>query len=94
MSIADIKYKQLITDIYENGDWDISTNVRAKYADGTPAYSKSVFGRQVVFEEDELPVRRCSLPQLLKKCIYFGLNKQLKYKTLKTSTVIFGMNGN
>ena len=38
MSIADIKYKQLIKDIHSNGDWDISTNVRAKYADGTPAY--------------------------------------------------------
>ena len=59
MSIADIKYKQLITDIYENGTWDSDKEVRAKYADGTPAYSKSIFGRQIVFEEDEFPLITC-----------------------------------
>lgn len=59
MSIADIKYKNLIKDIYKNGSWDRDKEVRAKYADGTPAYCKSVFGRQVIFEEDELPLLTC-----------------------------------
>ena len=63
MSIADKKYKELILDIYNNGTWDGShtnpSNVRAKYADGSPAYCKSVFGRQVVFEPDELPLITC-----------------------------------
>lgn len=63
MSIADKKYKELILDIYENGTWDGSStnpsNVRAKYADGTPAYCKSVFGRQVTFEADEIPLITC-----------------------------------
>lgn len=60
MSVADIKYKELIRDVYENGTWDGSqnnlTNVRAKYSDGSPAYCKSVFGRQVSFEPDEVPL--------------------------------------
>ena len=59
MSIADIKYKELIKDIYENGSWDSDKEVRAKYADGTPAYCKSVFGKQIIFEEDELPLLTC-----------------------------------
>lgn len=63
MSIADKKYKDLILDIYNNGVWDGTqsnpANVRAKYADGVPAYCKSVFGRQVVFEEDEFPLITC-----------------------------------
>lgn len=59
MSIADKKYKELILDIYNNGTWDSGKEVRAKYADGTPAYCKSVFGRQIIFEEDELPLVTC-----------------------------------
>lgn len=59
MSIADKKYKELIIDIYNNGTWDSDKEVRAKYANGTPAYSKSIFGKQVVFEENELPLITC-----------------------------------
>ena len=59
MSVADKKYKELILDIYNNGTWDTDKEVRAKYADGTPAYSKSVFSRLITFEEDELPLLTC-----------------------------------
>ena len=86
MSIADIKYKQLIKDIHSNGDWDISTNVRAKYADGTPAYSKSVFGRQVVFEEDELPLITCKKmfpTSALKEMYLFWIKQTVKIQDFK-----------
>lgn len=56
MSIADEKYKGLIEDIYENGVWNTDSNVRTVYPDGSPAYTKSVFGKQVVFEEGEIPL--------------------------------------
>ncbi len=59
MNIADNKYKELILDIYNNGTWDSGADVRGKYADGTPAYCKSVFGRQIVFEEDVVPLLTC-----------------------------------
>lgn len=59
MSIADIKYKELIEDINKNGTWDSDKQVRAKYSDGTPAYSKSIFGKQIVFEEGVLPLLTC-----------------------------------
>lgn len=56
---VDTKFKDLIRDIHENGVYDSDKIVRAKYADGSPAYSKSVFGRQVVFEEGEIPLITC-----------------------------------
>lgn len=55
MAIADIKYKELIKDILDNGVWDTDGEVRPVYADGTPAHSKSIFGKQVTFETGELP---------------------------------------
>ena len=40
MSVADVKYKELIRLINKEGDWDRDEpcDVRAKYADGYPAY--------------------------------------------------------
>ena len=53
MSIADVKYNELVRDIYENGVWK---EARGKYADGTTSKAKSVFGRQVTFKEGEIPI--------------------------------------
>ena len=61
MSVADVKYKESVRKIYEEGVWDKDEpcEVRAKYADGTPAYSKGVFGVQIKFEEGELSLLTC-----------------------------------
>ena len=61
MSVADVKYKELIRLIHKEGDWDRDEpcDVRAKYADGSPAYSKGVFGVQIKFNEGELPLLTC-----------------------------------
>lgn len=56
MSIADIRYKQLLIEVLDKGEWDIDGNVRPVYQDGTPAYSKSIFGVQVKFEKGEVPI--------------------------------------
>lgn len=58
MSIADVKYDELISRILKEGVWDKDEGVeiRARYVDGTPAYSKKVFGHQVVFERGEIPL--------------------------------------
>lgn len=56
MSRADEIYNELINDIYENGVWDKDGNVRTKYEDGSPAYTKSIFGRQVRFKKGEVPI--------------------------------------
>lgn len=56
MSVADVKYKEIIKDILEEGASDASGEVRPVYSDGTPAHSYSIFGVQTKFEPGEIPV--------------------------------------
>lgn len=56
MARADVIYKQLITDVLADGAWDKGGNVRPSYANGSPAYSKSIFGVQVKFNPGDIPV--------------------------------------
>ena len=58
MAVADIKYKELIRKIMKEGVWDKDqgVDIRPKYKDGTPAYSKKIFGHQVTFEKGEVPI--------------------------------------
>lgn len=49
-------YNDLVRDIAKNGYWDKGGEVRTKYADGTPAYTKSVFGRQLIIPPEVLPI--------------------------------------
>lgn len=53
---ADLYYKRLISKVLSEGVSDEGGSVRPVYADGAPAYSKSIFGEQVVFEPGVLPV--------------------------------------
>lgn len=56
MSAADRKYQEIIKDVLEHGVWDSDGEVRPVYADGSPSYTKSIFGGQVKFHPWELPV--------------------------------------
>ncbi|GED12361.1 thymidylate synthase [Aneurinibacillus migulanus] len=56
MSIADIIYKDLVSDILENGEWDKDQKVRTRWEDGTPAYTKSVISKQITFDNSEVPI--------------------------------------
>ena len=90
MSIADQKYKQLIKDIHMNGTWDKDQPVRTKYADGTPAYTKSLFGYQVIFEEGEVPLVTCKkmFPiTALKELILFWVKQTVKKEDFDKANV-------
>lgn len=56
MSLADNIYKKLVVDILEEGVWDKDHDVRTVWADGTPAYTKSVICKQVHFDNSEVPI--------------------------------------
>lgn len=56
MSIADKRYKELLQKILDKGEWDKDGKVRPVYKNGKPAYSKSIFGEQVKFEQGEIPI--------------------------------------
>lgn len=56
MSIADIQYNQLVSNVLKNGVWDKDQKVRTKWKDGTPAYTKSIIGAQLKFDNSEVPI--------------------------------------
>ncbi|MNC02599.1 Thymidylate synthase 1 [compost metagenome] len=59
MSIFDIKYAEIVNNIIDNGMWDKDQNVRTKWADGTPAYTKSIICQQIQLnngEKHEVPI--------------------------------------
>lgn len=56
MSKADVLYNQVIENIAMNGVWDKDQEVRTKWKDGTPAYTKSVISQQIVFDGTEVPI--------------------------------------
>lgn len=56
MSSADIQYNKLVEEIIVNGYWDKDQQVRTKWDDGSPAYTKSVIGAQLKFDNSEVPI--------------------------------------
>lgn len=56
MSNFDIQYNQLINEIIQHGEWDNDHPVRAKWADGTPAYTKSIISKKLQFDNTEVPI--------------------------------------
>lgn len=52
----DTQYKEIINNIIDNGIWDKDQSVRTVWADGTPAYSKSVISQKMRFDNTEIPI--------------------------------------
>ncbi|QYR22435.1 thymidylate synthase [Paenibacillus sp. sptzw28] len=56
MAAADEIYRDMVIDILEHGVWDKDQTVRTVWADGTPAYTKSVICKQVTYDNTEVPI--------------------------------------
>lgn len=56
MSQADVQYNKIIETILNEGTLDNDQNVRTKWADGTPAYTKSVLSQVMKFDNKEVPI--------------------------------------
>jgi thymidylate synthase len=56
MSQFDQRYNEIIQDIINNGTSDNDQEVRTKWIDGSPAYTKSVISRQMRFDNSEIPI--------------------------------------
>lgn len=54
MSLADKYYQELVRDCIDNGYSDEGENIRPKWKDGTPAYTRSILGRTLRFDNSEL----------------------------------------
>jgi len=53
---ADQIYSSIINDIMKNGKWDKDQNVRPKWKDGHPAYTKSIINTRMKFDENTIPI--------------------------------------
>ena len=56
MSQADLQYEALVEEILLRGTWDTGMDVRAKWKDGSPAYSKSIIGHSLRFDNKEVTI--------------------------------------
>lgn len=56
MSKADKLYDELVKDIIAHGYWDKDQDVRPVWKDGLSAYTKSVIGRSLRFDNAEVPI--------------------------------------
>jgi thymidylate synthase len=56
MSQFDQIYNSLVQEVLEQGSWDKDQHVRTIWADGTPAYSKSIIAKQIHLDGKEVPI--------------------------------------
>lgn len=81
MSYADEVYRNLVMDVFYNGDWDYDEDVRAKYKDGENAYAKSLFGYQVKFPKGILPLittKKVFTQTAIKEMLLFWVKQTVK----------------
>ncbi|WP_182006231.1 thymidylate synthase [Priestia aryabhattai] len=86
MSKADEIYNEVTKKIIEDGYSDENTNVRTVYADGTPAYTKSIFGIQVEFDGKEVPIltsKKVYSQTAIKEMLLFWVRQSVKEKDFK-----------
>jgi len=75
---ADKQYNEIVQDILEDGVWDKGMKVRPKWADGTPAYSKSIIGRSLRFDNCEVPIlttKRVAWKSAIKELLWIWQKK-------------------
>lgn len=78
MGQADKIYDSVIGDILTNGEWDKGESVRTKWADGTPAYTKSVISTQMKFDGTEVPIltkKKVAWKTAIKEILKFWVEK-------------------
>lgn len=88
MNYADKVLKDNIQNILENGQWDISSNVRPKWPDGSPAYSKFVTSVVNVYdlEKNHFPIttlRPVAWKSALKEILWIYQDKSNDVNLLK-----------
>lgn len=90
LSQADIEYNKLILEINKNGSWDTDGEVRPVYADGTNAYTKSIFGVQVKFQQGDIPLltsKKVFAETAKKEMMLFWIHQTVQEKDFKDQNV-------
>lgn len=87
--IGDSTYNGIIMDINQNGVWD-KGEVRAVYDDGSPALTKSIFGRQFNFDAGVIPListKKVFTKTAIKEMLLFWVKQTVLEKDFKSENV-------
>lgn len=90
MSKFDIQYNQLVSDIINNGVWDKDQQVRTKWIDGTPAYTKSLISKQLSVDASEVPIltsKRVAWKSAIHELIWFYIKRTSDVSYLRENNV-------
>lgn len=90
LNVADVEYNQLIQTISEEGEWDTGEKVRGVYEDGSPAYTKSIFGHQVKFQNGAIPLitsKQVFVKTATKEAWLFWIMQTVQEKDFKNNKV-------
>lgn len=90
MSKFDIQYNQLVSDIITNGVWDKDQQVRTKWIDGTPAYTKSLISKQLSIDTSEVPIltsKRVAWKSAIHELIWFYIKRTSDVSYLRENNV-------
>lgn len=90
MNQYDTQYNQLISRISNEGVWDKDQDVRTKWEDGTPAYTKSVISAQLTFDNTEVPIlttKKCGWKTPIQEMLTFWQKKMHTMKVMHDAGV-------
>lgn len=90
MSKFDIQYSQLVKEIIEEGIWDKDQNVRTKWIDGSPAYTKSLISKQLKIDTSEVPIlttKRVAWKSAIHELIWFYIKRTSDVSYLRENSV-------
>lgn len=86
MSKADTIYNNVIENILANGIWDKDQSVRTVWADGSPAYTKSIISQQMTFDGTEVPIltsKRVAWKTAIKELLWIWQKKSNNVQELR-----------
>lgn len=90
MSKYDQIYKQQVQNIINDGYWDKDQEVRTRWADGSPAYTKSIISQKLVFDNTEVPIlttKRVAWKSAIHELLWFYIHRTSDTTYLKENKV-------
>lgn len=90
MSKADLLYNAVVQEVLDQGYDDSGQEVRARWADGTPAHTKSLITKQIVFDGHEVPLltsKKVAWKAALHELIWFYIKRTSHVRYLKENKV-------
>jgi thymidylate synthase len=90
MSSADLIYNDVIRDILNHGIWDTDQEVRPKWVDGSPAYTKGLISKQMMFDGHEVPIlttKRVAWKTAIHELIWFYIKRTSDVSYLRENNV-------